>query len=337
MIRFEPCAPRGPVATMLVPFTIAACALVLASLALAALAASGAPLSATAVDARAALAETLMRAPPLILTALAAGVAFRIRLYNLGGEGQFLAGAFAALAVAASAVPAWASVMLTLMAGAAAGAALMFIAAALKVKRGADEAIVTLLLNFVVLLCVQMALSGEPAVAAAASRFADRVAPHVGLLVALTAAVALLVLVRYTVWGFQIRALADNPEAARLAGIRIARTAVRVGLISGALAGLGGALAVAGGHVIPAKTMYSGLGYAGIVVAVLAGRSVIGVVIAGVLVTGIVVGLGALSGVGGMPPAHVDIFIALLLTLSLAGASLVRYRVIVVWPGKAAR
>lgn len=341
MIRFEPRATDRPAGRIVILVVTAAAALALAALVLAAMALlvghGSASVHAGPFGSRTMLSETSTRAAPLILTGLAASVAFRIRLYNFGGEGQFLVGALAAMAAAASPAPPWAMFALLLAAGAMAGAALMFIAAVLKIKRGADEAIVTLLLNFVALLCVQMALGGALAGwVATAPKFADRVGVHSGLLVALAAAIVIVVLVRYTVWGLQIRAVAGNPETARFVGIRVGRTTARVGLISGALAGLAGAVAVASEQIIPAQSMYSGLGYAGIAVAVLAGQSVLGVVIAGILVAGILVGSGALTGVGALPASFEDIFIALVLMLSLIGTMHLRYRVVFVRAGKTA-
>ena len=109
-----------------------------------------------------ALTETLTRATPLILTGLAAAVAFRARLYNIGAEGQLYAGALAAVAVGTGAVEAPPAVLvpLILAAAALAGALLMLGPALLKVRLGVDEVVTTLLLNFVVLLFVQMMLEG---------------------------------------------------------------------------------------------------------------------------------------------------------------------------------
>jgi simple sugar transport system permease protein len=279
---------------------------------------------------QAALTATLTPAAALVFTGLAAAFAFRIRLFNLGGEGQFLAGALAAIAVAGAAAdaPAWTKYPLLLVAGATAGGVLMFIPAALRIKRGTDEAIVTLLLNFVVLACVQFALpkllaawTGQAQAPGAASAF------WAGPLVALAAAIVVFMLLRYTIWGLQIRGIAANPDAASFVGVRMGRMTVLVGSISGALAGLGGAVAVAGGHAIAGQDFYSGFGYAGIAVAVLAGRSVAGAVVAAVVVAAVLVAAGAFTGPSAGVDSRGDLFIALVLTLGLAGAALARYRV----------
>jgi simple sugar transport system permease protein len=337
MIRFEPRDLRGP-AQAVVPVTVAAGAVAIAALATAAFAAlTGHAVAIGAFAAQPALTEMLTRAAPLILTGLAASLAFRIRLYNFGGEGQFLAGAFVALAVAASPVPPWIMLAALLAAGTIAGAAVMLIPTALKIKRNADEAIVSLLLNVVILLCIQMALSGSPERwAASVARVVERAGACTGVIVALTIAAAIAVLVRMTVWGLQIRAVSENPAAARFVGIPIARLTMQVGLASGALAGLGGAVAVASGHALSSAGPYSGLGYAGIVVAVIAGRSVAGAVAAAFLITAILVGARTSAAPGAMPVLPEDVFLAVALTLCLFGTGLARYRMIFMRTGKAA-
>src|SRR5882672_3408722 len=107
-----------------------------------------------AFGSRFALTETLTRATPLILTGLAAAIAFRARLYNIGGEGQLYLGALAAVAVAGAApgLPAPLHFALMIAAGMLAGAALLLVPALAKTRLGVDEVVTTLLFNFVALL-----------------------------------------------------------------------------------------------------------------------------------------------------------------------------------------
>ena len=113
-----------------------------------------------------ALSETLTRATPLIFTGLAATVAFKARLYNIGAEGQLYAGALAAVAVGGLhggeglALPFWFLFILMLLAAALAGALLLLVPALLKAKLGVDEVVTTLLLNFIMLLFVSLMLDG---------------------------------------------------------------------------------------------------------------------------------------------------------------------------------
>ena len=111
---------------------------------------------------RGAVTETLARATPLIMTGLAAAVAFRAKLWNIGGEGQFYVGAIATVMVGAGALvlPAWLLIPIVLLSAAAAGAALLIGPALLKTRFGVDEVVTTLLLNFIVLLFVSLLIEG---------------------------------------------------------------------------------------------------------------------------------------------------------------------------------
>ncbi|ODN70881.1 Branched-chain amino acid transport system / permease component [Methylobrevis pamukkalensis] len=116
----------------------------------------------SAFGSRLSVTETLTRAAPLILTGLAAAVAFRARVWNIGGEGQFYLGALAAAALGAHGfgLPPVLHMMLMMLAGAAAGLLLLLGPLALRVRFGVDEVVTTLLLNFVVILFVSMMIEG---------------------------------------------------------------------------------------------------------------------------------------------------------------------------------
>ena len=209
-----------------------------------------------------AASETLTRATPLIFTGLAVALAFRARLWNIGAEGQLYLGALAAVWVGSGMVdgPAWVMVPLVMLAGAAAGAIGMAGPAFLRIRFGADEVVTTLLMNFVIVLFVQMMLEGplkdpmgmgwpksEPIVDnAALPRLMDRMRVHSGLIIGIVLAVAAQLALARTVWGMKLRAVGENAAAARHAGIPVARTLMGVALMSGALAGLAGAGEVAG-------------------------------------------------------------------------------------------
>jgi ABC-type uncharacterized transport system permease subunit len=209
-----------------------------------------------------AFSETLTRAIPLMLTSLAATVAFRARLYNIGAEGQLYAGAIAAVAVGGSAIDAPAPLLFALMFAAAvvAGALLLLGPALAKLLWGVDEVVSTLLLNFIVLLGVGALLDGpmkDPAAmgwpqsvalpdALALDKLIAQTRVHTGLYAALAAALTLWVLLQRTTLGFDIRALGANAGAAAFVGVPVRRTMVVVALLSGGLAGLAGAIEVAG-------------------------------------------------------------------------------------------
>jgi simple sugar transport system permease protein len=350
VIRFTPRPRVSPALAIAAPIVAVGSALALSVLALAL---SGAPLlraggvaAGGIIGSPAALGETLARAVPLTLTGLTTWLALRINLYNLGAEGQFLAGSLAALAVGAGVVvaPPAMMVLLVLIAAAAAGAALMLLPALIRLRRGGDEALVTLLLNVVLLFALQMALTGPLDIAAATVRSQPLIEEAtlsaagmqlaLGVLLALAAVGLLTVMLRYTVWGFDIRAMSANPAAARSAGIRVTRTMLLVALLSGALAGLAGGIEVIGKGYLTKDVV--GLGYAGIAVALLAGRSPLAVVPAALLVSVLLVGAGSLRTIG-VSKFLADFAIALTIVLTLIASLLTRYRIHWGLPSRAPR
>ena len=290
---------------------------------------------------RFALTETLTRATPLIFTGLAAAVAFRARLFNIGAEGQLYAGALAAVAVGALDAPAWLLFPAMLAAAALAGALLLLGPALLKSRLGVDEVVTTLLLNFIVLLFVSALLDGpmkDPGAmgwpqsvalpdALQLGKLIERSRVHTGLLAALALAAALWALLKYTTLGFEIRAAGANPRAARFAGLPVGATAVKVALLSGALAGLAGAVEVAGRTGYVTLDMSPGYGYSGIVIAMLAMLNPLGVVAAAVFVAGMLVGADSMSRAVTVPTYIADVIVATSLIAMLVATMLTQYRV----------
>jgi simple sugar transport system permease protein len=324
---------------------------VIAVLAVAAalVAAAGAPIAQTfglmwngAFGSVFALSETLTRAIPLMLTGLAATVAFKARLFNIGAEGQLYAGAVAAVAVGGGAIDAPAPLLFALMLAAAmvAGALLLLGPAMMKLWWGVDEVVSTLLMNFIVLLGVGALLDGPMKDAAAMgwpqsvallgdlelSKLIAQTRVHTGLLWSLGAAVALWVLLRFTTLGFDIRALGANARAAAFAGVPVTRTMVLVALLSGGLAGLAGAIEVAGRTSYVTLDMSPGYGYTGIVIAMLAALHPLAVVGASVLVAGVLVGADSMSRTMGVPSYLADVVVASALLAVLTASMLTRYR-----------
>lgn len=295
-----------------------------------------------------ALTETLTRAVPLILTGLAAAVAFRARLFNIGAEGQLYAGAMAAVAVGGlhgGTGLAWPLPLLfiTMLAAAAlAGALLLLGPALLKSRLGVDEVVTTLLLNFIVLLGVSALLDGPMKDPTAMgwpqsvalnpelelSRLVEGMRLHTGLLIALALAALLWALLRFSVLGFAIRATGANARAAAFAGVPVTRTVVLVALLSGALAGLAGAIEVAGRTGYVTQDMSPGYGYSGIVIAMLAGLHPLAVAAAAVFVAGMLVGADSMSRAVGVPTYLADVLVATALIAVLVATLFTQYRVV---------
>ena len=294
-----------------------------------------------------ALSETLTRAIPLMLTGLAATVAFKARLFNIGAEGQLYMGALAAVAVGGlhdgtgfGLAPALLFVLM-LLAAALAGALLLLGPALLKARLGVDEVVTTLLLNFIVLLFVSLMLDGpmkDPtamgwpqSVALVSelelSKLIAQTRVHTGLLWGVGLAIGLWVLLKYTVLGFDIRAVGANPRAAAFAGVPVTRTVVLVAMLSGALAGLAGAIEVAGRTSYVTLDMSPGYGYSGIVIAMLAALHPLGVVAASVFVAGVLVGADSMSRAVGVPTYIADVIVAASLLSVLVATLLTQYRI----------
>ena len=350
-MRLERRAQVSPVWLLAAPFAAVAFTLLVSSLLVAW---AGAPVGRAyalllegGFGSRLAITETLTRATPLILTGLAAAVAFRARLFNIGAEGQLYAGALAAVAVgglhggSGFEAPAWLLFPLMVAAAMAAGALLLLGPALLKSRLGVDEVVTTLLMNFIVLLGVSALLDGamkDPTAmgwpqsvalqdALQLDKLIERSRVHTGLLAALALAVALWVLLQRTTTGFEIRAVGANPGAAGFAGMPVGWVTVKVALLSGALAGLAGAIEVAGRTGYVTLDMSPGYGYSGIVIAMLAMLNPLGVVAAAIFVAGMLVGADSMSRAVNVPTYIADVIVAVSLIAMLVATMLTQYRV----------
>lgn len=355
MIRFEPRTATSRLSALRISVLSALAALLLAAIPLALagadLALAYAEMFKGVFGSVFAFSETLTRATPLIFTGLAAALAFRARLWNIGAEGQFYLGAMAAVAVGIGAADAPAVVLIPLivLAGSVAGAAGMAIPAALKTRLGADEVVTTLLLNFVILIFVQYMLEGplkdpmglgwpqSPPIPdqGMLPPLIDRMRVHSGLVVALVCAVAAQFMLARSVWGFKLRAVGENAAAARHAGIRVNRTLMSAAIVSGALAGMAGVSEVAGLKGYLTSDLSPGFGYTGIVVAMLAGLSPAGVVAAALFIAAVFVGADSMSRAMGVSSYLADLVVSTSLLCVLAGGFFARFRVI--WIGRGAR
>lgn len=295
-----------------------------------------------ALGSRLSITEMLTRATPLILTGLAAAVAFRARLWNIGGEGQFFIGALVTAWIGHSlGLPEPLGIPVLLVVGMLAGAALLAGPAYLRLRFGVDEVVTTLLLNFIVILFVGLMIEGPlrdplafgwPSSVPVDSdfRLPDLIRGtrlHVGLLVAIGAAGIVWLILARTVFGAETRAAGLNATAAAFAGVSLPRTLMGVALLSGALAGLAGSVEVLGVTAGVTTTMSPGFGYAGIVVAMLAALHPAGVIAAAVFVATVFVGADAMSRATGVPSFIADVIVALCLLTMLVALLFTTYRV----------
>lgn len=346
-MRLEP-KPLPPLWVMLLyPAGAIATTFVLASLLV--MAAGANPLSVFmlvvrgAAGSQFALLETLTRATPLIFTGLAVAVAFRARLWNIGAEAQFYAGGVIVAVLGTGLLPLPSPVLIPLVALAAliAGALLLLGPAVLKVRFGVDEVVTTLLLNFVMVLFVSMLLEGvlkDPmGLGWPQSKrvIADMQLPriiagkrlHYGFALALVSAAITWFIMKKTTFGYEMRAVGHNPEAARFAGIPVNAVLIKTALLSGGLAALGGFSEVAGLKGNLTLDLSPGFGYTGIVVAMLAMLNPVGVVAAAIFIAGIFVGADAMSRSAGVPSYIAQVMVATSLLTMVTAIMLSRYRI----------
>jgi simple sugar transport system permease protein len=289
-----------------------------------------------------ALFETLTRATPLIFTGLAAAVAFRAKLWNIGGEAQLYAGAVLTVVFATGFLPLPAPLLIPILMIAAilGGAAMLSVPTLLKTRFGVDEVVTTLLLNFIALLFVSLLLEGplkdpmglgwpqsKKVIAdAALPKLIQGKRLHFGFIIAVAAAIVVWIMDRRSALGYEMRAVGDNPKAARFAGIPVNSVFIKTAILSGGLAGLAGFSEVAGLKGNLTLDLSPGFGYTGIVVAMLAMLHPLGVVAAAIFVAAVFVGADAMSRTAGVPSYIAQVMVAVSLLAMVTAVMFTRYR-----------
>ncbi|MCB0077390.1 MAG: ABC transporter permease [Anaerolineales bacterium] len=291
------------------------------------------------------LSETLVKAIPLMLTGLAVSVAFQMRFWNIGAEGQLAMGIFGASGVALFGPPAWPWLPqflwlpLVILAGMAAGAFWGLIPAYLKAQWGVNEIITTLMFNYIAIRWLEFLIFGPwrdpdgfgfPQSALFADytwlpRLTGRL--HIGLLFALVAALLLWFIIGRTRWGYELRLLGENPVAARYSGISVLRTTLLAMAISGALAGLAGVGEVAGISHRLQQGLTLGYGFTGIIVAWLARLNPWGVLLVAFALAALLVGGDQIQMTMGLPASLGLVLQGIIFFFVLGGDIFTRYRV----------
>lgn len=284
--------------------------------------------------------ETLVKAIPLLLCGLGVSIAYKIAIWNIGAEGQLVMGAIAATAVTLyfPNLGHLASISLMMLFGFLAGAFWGLLTAIPRSYFQVNELITSLMLNYVALLLLDYLVfdpwkdpagynfPGTPMFTAAQELpvFGDS-RLHFGLLIALAAVCVYAALVKYSNWGYKLRLLAANPEAARYAGIGVNRQIILVMLISGGLAGLAGMAEVSG---VTHRLMYGispGYGYTAIIVAWLAKLNPWGLILSSVLCGAVITGGYSVQLIG-LPASMSMIIQGAILFFLIGGEALRAYR-----------
>lgn len=298
--------------------------------------------------------DTMVKAIPLMLVGLACSLAFRMRIWNIGAEGQFFIGAFAASAVVLipilpATTPRWLFIIVTALAGMVGGALWGFVPGWLKAKFNVNEVISTLMMNYIAVAWNNFfifAVWSEggfqmskmfpknawlPRLADMAKEipFFRGMTTHLGLLFAIIAAVVVWIILYRSKWGYEIRLIGDNPRAAQYAGIPIKRNIVLVMMLSGALAGLAGMSEITGVVHRLQGSISPGYGFTGIIIAWLAKLNPFVVLIVSILFGGLI-----LAGREIQPSGIPKLIQGVILVCLIASDFLLRYRVRIVRQGE---
>ena len=273
------------------------------------------------------IGQTLSQATPIVFTALAFLFAFKAGLFNIGAEGQLLMGAIAAAVVGISlnGLPSVIHIPLALLAGAFFGGLWALIPALLKTELGAHEVITTMMLSYIALYFTGYLVNDvfkEPGWVAqtppiATSAELPRILPPTQLSVSMIIGIMLVVLTYYalkkTVLGYEIRAIGLNPLAAESGGINVKKGLIIALVVSGALAGLGGAGEVLGVHRRYIDGFSPGYGWDGLAVALIGGLDPIGALLASLLFGVLRSGGMTMNRVTGVPIDIITILQALII------------------------
>lgn len=279
------------------------------------------------------ISETFVKTIPLLLTTLAFSLPYWAGFWNIGGEGQLFIGALAAvlLALSLGSLPGPISIPLIFFVSFLAGMAWIVLPLVLKTKLGVNEIFLTVALNFIAILLISYLCVGpirEPGhpnpqtATIPLSTWLPRLMPplrlHMGVFLPLLAAFLIYTLLFKTSLGYKIRVVGLSPRTARYSGIKISRIVIIATLLGGGLAGLAGAGEVLGVHHFLTARFPVGLGYTGILVAVLGKFNPIWEIPASIFFAALLVGGETMQRIVGVPFGMIYILIALITFIILA-------------------
>ncbi len=275
--------------------------------------------------------EVIVAMIPMLITALAVALPWRVGLINIGGEGQLYIGAAFATwgALTFQNSPAWILLPLMMLLGMLGGALWAFIPGYLRAIGLVNETIITLLLNFVAPLIVGFLIFGfwhSPMDTVKTANFVpEALLPtffgtriHLGLVIGLALLASFWFVMKYTRWGLEMRAIGGNPQAARRSGIPLKGYLIIVMCSGGAIAGLAGMVQVSGFYGVLFLNFSVGLGYMGFLISWLAGGKPISILLMSFVVAIIITGGNLLQITRDLPYAVINILLAFMLFVVLA-------------------
>jgi simple sugar transport system permease protein len=289
------------------------------------------------------ISGTFVKAAPLVFGGLSAAVAFKARIWNVGQEGQFYAGAMMAFWVASSMeLPKTLLLPLILIAAILGGGMMGLFAGHLKAKFNVDEIVSTVMGNYLIVLLLSYLLASKLWMAPGQYYMQTPIVPpnsqlpilltgssiHAGVILAVIAAVLMQFLLTRTTFGYDVRALGLNPVAARFRGINSAQMTILVLALSGALAGIGGAIQTFGVDYRLTTSSLQSLGATGIIVGVVAGMHPLGVAVAALLFGALAQGALVMEVMVDVSSAVVSAMQAIILIFFVSISALSRYRIV---------
>lgn len=283
---------------------------------------------------------TLVKATPLMLTALGLGFAFRSGVFNIGAEGQIFIGALCGTFVGIQdlGLPAWIHLPLTLLAGFIGGGGWGAIAGFLKARYRVNEVITTILMNYIAILVVSYFTHGplkadrtsaaslphtlEVQLTSRLPMIWDGTRLHAGILVAVLAVGVMAFLTYRTAFGFKARTVGFSPKAARYAGMSVVPIVTLAMLISGGLAGMAGTVEVLGVQRRLRDQFLSGTGYTAIAIALFGRNDPLGIALAALLFGALEAGASNMEALAGVPSTLIEIIQAVIIFLVAVSVSL---------------
>ena len=281
------------------------------------------------------LGTTLSRATPLIFTGLCACFAYRCGVFNLGGEGQFLMGSIVCCYIATqSGIEGLPAIILCLIGGAVAGGVWSLIAGLLKVYRGQNEMIITIMLNYVATLFMGVIYTNwlrDGSVPQTTSvPNADKLTRIFGLratsafIIALVVGLLVYYFLFFTSKGFQLRAVGLNMTAAEFNGFAVKRYILLSFIVSGAIAGLGGSAELLGTQFRLINGFGSGYGFDGVAMALIGQLHPLATILVAIFFAALRVGSTTMQAATGVPTSVSDIIQALVIVFTVAGLAMVK-------------
>ena len=280
-------------------------------------------------------ASSLVSACPLIFTALAAAFAYRCGVFNLGGEGQFIMGAVSAIVfLLVTGIQGVLGTVLAILVGTVVGALWAALPGIMKITRGLNEMITSIMLNYVATLFMGFIYTnafrdgGNPQTPSVADSVMLAKIPgfriHTGVILAIVLGLVVAYVISKTSFGFKIRVVGLNPLASKVNGFNVKFLVMAAFVISGAIAGMGGAVELLGKQYRLMSGFGSGFGFDGVAIALIAQLNPLASLIVAIFFGALTTGASSMQVGIMVPTAIVEIIRALIIIFSVAGVALIK-------------